>query len=239
MPITSTAVQRLSDRLEPGRVLAALAGSALLVAIAAATSGCASQAPPTTFGQNVQAAEDGDVVDGDTGDGDTGDVWDDDPTTKMHTVRGGGRSGCATSREDILSSVSGERRAILQRAFGWLDDGVSYSQSRQHDGYRTDCSGFVSMAWELSSSFTTASFAAGTAENRRLRSYDDLQPGDALVRRGRGSGHIVLFLGWDDDSQGSACVIEQASTALDMQFRPRGTSSLRSGGYKPVRADSL
>jgi hypothetical protein len=215
-------------------VLVALAGCALLVAIAACTSGCAAEAPSAAV-QVGQAATD----DGDEQDGDAGDVWDDDPTTKMHTVRGGGRAGCATSRQSILASVSGERRAILERAFGWLDDGVAYSQSRQRGGYRTDCSGFVSMAWELSQSFTTASFATGSAENRRLRSYDDLEPGDALVRRSGGSGHIVLFLGWDDDNQGSACVLEQASTAQDMQFRPRGTSSLRSGGYRPVRASSL
>ena len=235
MLIPSPFGPRLSGRLAPGRALVALTGCALLVAIAACTSGCSAEFPPVPVGQDGQAATD----DGDGEDGDTGDVWDDDPTTKMHTVRGRGRSGCATSRQSILASASGERRAIIERAFSWLDDGVAYSQSRQHDGYRTDCSGFVSMAWELSQSFTTASFATGSAENRRLRSYDDLQPGDALVRRSGRSGHMVLFLGWDDDSKGSACVLEQASTALDMQFRPRGTSSLRSGGYKPVRASSL
>ena len=48
-----------------------------------------------------------------------------------------------------------------------------------------------------------------------------------------------MFLGWNDKAKSEACVLEQASTALDMQFRTRTAASLRSGGYKPIRADKL
>lgn len=144
---------------------------------------------------------------------------------------------CSLSRSEILASVSGGRERAIERGFRWLDRGVSYSQGRSFEGYRTDCSGFVSMCWELGQSYTTASFENGSAPVSELRSYDSLLPGDALVRRSRGSGHIVLFLGWNDN--GSACVLEQNSTRLDMEFGARSRGSLQAGGYDPIRADKF
>ena len=229
---SSSAAPRIPEGIVVGRALVALVGSALLLGIAA----CSAEVPTIT-GDATQAAT-GDDAEQEGDEGDEGDVWDDDAMASTHTIAGG-RSGCSTSRSAILGAASGERREILERGFTWFDDKVSYSQSRSHGGFRTDCSGFVSMAWQLSQSFTTASFANGTAENSKLSGYASLRPGDALVRRSGKSGHIVLFLGWDDDDQSSACVLEQASTALDMQFRPRSASSLRSSGYKPVRSDNL
>jgi hypothetical protein len=38
------------------------------------------------------------------------------------------------------------RAQILARAQTWVDAKVPYSQSAYRDGYRTDCSGYVSMA---------------------------------------------------------------------------------------------
>ena len=116
---------------------------------------------------------------------------------------------------------------------------MPYSQSRSRGGYRTDCSGFVSMVWQLDRSYTTASFVSGGGESHLLGSYSDLLPADGLVYRSGGSGHAVIFLGWNDAKHTSACVLEQASTASDMQFRTRTASSLRSAGFKAFRADSL
>jgi len=50
---------------------------------------------------------------------------------------------------------------------------------------------------------------------------------------------MVLFLGWDDAAHKGACVLEQASTASDMQFRVRTAASLKSGGFKPLRPTSF
>jgi hypothetical protein len=147
--------------------------------------------------------------------------------------------GCSAEREAILASTSPARRHVIERGFTWLDDEVPYSQSAEHEGYRTDCSGFVSMCWELGQSYTTADFSGGGGESTELESYDALLRGDALVHRSGGSGHIVLFLGWDDDAHSGACVLEQASTASDMQFRVRSSASLESGGYKPICVDAL
>jgi hypothetical protein len=127
----------------------------------------------------------------------------------------------------------------MERGFTWLDSDVQYNQSGSHGGYRTDCSGFVSMCWELGDSKTTADFISGSGQNTMLGSYEDLVPADALVHRSGSSGHVVLFLGWNDSSHSGACVIEQASTASDMMFHVRSTSSLKSGGYKPIRAEKF
>jgi hypothetical protein len=145
---------------------------------------------------------------------------------------------CKLSRAQILGSVSGGRLDAIQRGFGWLDARVPYSQSRSYGGYRTDCSGFVSMCWNLGTSQTTATFAAG-ASSSALASYSSLQPADALVHRSGGSGHIVLFVGWNDSAHASACVLEEASTASDMQFRTFSVSYLKGAGYKAIRADDL
>ncbi len=147
-------------------------------------------------------------------------------------------SSCRLSRAQILGATAGERREAIERGFEWFDDRVPYSQSRSHEGYRTDCSGFVSMCWKTGTSYTTASFISGAASSS-LGSYNSLQPADALVYRSGGHGHIVLFLGWSDDAHTSACVLEQASTATDMQFRARSTASLHASGFKAIRADKF
>jgi hypothetical protein len=147
-------------------------------------------------------------------------------------------ASCSLSRAKILDSASGGRRAAIERGFGWYDARVPYSQSRSHGGYRTDCSGFVSMCWQLGTSYTTASFKAGVASSS-LGSYDSLEPADALVFRSGSHGHIVLFLGWNDAAHSSACVLEEASTASDMQFRARSAASLRASGFRPIRSDKF
>lgn len=147
-------------------------------------------------------------------------------------------SSCKLSRAQILGATSGERREAIERGFDWFDDHVPYSQSRTHEGYRTDCSGFVSMCWKTGTSYTTASFIGGAASSS-LGSYNALEPADALVYRSGSHGHIVLFLGWNDAAHREACVLEQASTATDMQFRTRSTGSLKASGFKAIRADTF
>ena len=148
-------------------------------------------------------------------------------------------TACSISRAQIMASVSGGRETAVRRAFTWWDAQVPYSQSKYHGGYRTDCSGFISMAWQLGTSYTTANFVSGGGDSFLLGSYDSLRPGDALVRRSNGAGHIVMFLGWNNAAKTSACVIEQNSTALDMEFGTRTASSLRASGYKAIRADKF
>jgi hypothetical protein len=148
--------------------------------------------------------------------------------------------GCSQSRDQILAAAkTAGRKQAITRGLSWFDQKVPYSQSKSFQGYRTDCSGFVSMCWELGSSLTTADLISNNSSSSLLGSYDDLLPGDALVRRVGGEGHVMLFLGWNDAKKGTACVVEQRSTKLGMQFHTRTSSELKSDSYKPIRASKL
>lgn len=87
------------------------------------------------------------------------------------------------------------REEIISRAQVWVNAGVPYSQTAYRDGYRTDCSGFVSYAWHLQDhagrpqSLTTRTLP----DVSRLISKDELQSGDILLRPG---SHVVIFDQW-------------------------------------------
>lgn len=90
----------------------------------------------------------------------------------------------------------------IERAQSWVDAGVGYqaggTYSNQYGTYRTDCSGFVSMALGLPTSYTT-----GTLESVSYAiAKDGLEPGDIINNPAEGaSGHVVLFAGWADDAR--------------------------------------
>lgn len=91
------------------------------------------------------------------------------------------------------------RTEIVNRARTWVAARVPYSMSTYWgDGYRQDCSGFVSMAWNLAGNEWT-----GSLDKYGVRiPKEDLQPGDILLFHNpsdpeKGS-HVVIFGGWTD-----------------------------------------
>ncbi|WP_030239771.1 FG-GAP repeat domain-containing protein, partial [Streptomyces sp. NRRL S-350] len=89
------------------------------------------------------------------------------------------------------------RNEAIQRAKSWVGIGLDYSWTGSHDGYRTDCSGYVSMAWKLDESLTTDTF--GPRGVTETIGKGDLKAGDALLNDNSGaSGHVVLFEKWTD-----------------------------------------
>lgn len=121
------------------------------------------------------------------------------------------------------------RNDILTRGRSWIDEHVPYSQSANHTNkygtYRTDCSGFVSMAWALGESRTTwtlwnVSKQIGSGE---------LQPGDALLKDSDGTDHVALFVRWA--GSGKPVVYEEYSSGHPAEERT--WESLR--GFTPVR----
>ncbi|MER5726892.1 hypothetical protein ABT084_00825 [Streptomyces sp. NPDC002138] len=125
------------------------------------------------------------------------------------------------------SSQGGQitRSEVMSRAVNWLGRDVPYNQGASASDpegdhvYRTDCSGFVSMAWHANSSYTTASLAnIGTPISK-----SDLQPGDALNTL---DGHVVLFERWVDKAAGKFSYIHEANTSDDMM---RGQDYLNGG----------
>lgn len=138
--------------------------------------------------------------------------------------------------------------SILWRANEWVRQQVPYcvSASWRQTGlgtYRMDCSGFISMAWNLDGVPSTAML--GGYRGFPLPGYvtqvswSALRPGDALVA----DGHARLFLGWLPGQTGTAGLyahepayndgagytVTRSATLAELQVDSKGRT------YKPLR----
>ncbi|MCF2528028.1 peptidoglycan-binding protein [Yinghuangia soli] len=137
---------------------------------------------------------------------------------------------------NALTTVT--RQQILERARTWSDIVVPYSQSAYRGGYRTDCSGFVSMAWGLSENAWTgnlANYAYPIAKS-------DLKPGDILLFHNyanpvRGS-HVVIFERWTDSSRTGYVGYEQTQPGTKHRTIPYAYFNYASS-YKPYRYKNI
>ncbi|WP_156755586.1 NlpC/P60 family protein [Actinokineospora pegani] len=120
------------------------------------------------------------------------------------------------------------RSEIVERAESWLRVPVAFSRSRfhhnEHGIYRTDCSGFVSMAWGLPGLPTDRRGgldARGLAEASTSIGWDELLAGDALLRVGGDelTRHIALFHEWADSHRTAYWGFEQSVRAGAVHHR--------------------
>lgn len=121
------------------------------------------------------------------------------------------------------------RDEVIARAMTWVDNPRRYSMQDSSTGpdgegirWRTDCSGFVSMA--LKCRFTDNPPGQTTETLHPDLGYGiteqidtlDMRPGDLILQRGRdsasGIGHVVLFNGWLDGYGTYECIEQAAST---------------------------
>jgi hypothetical protein len=90
------------------------------------------------------------------------------------------------------------------------------------DGYRQDCSGYVSMAWGLSGNEWTGSLADYGVQVPR----DQLQPGDILLFHNaddpHDGSHVTIFGGWTDYTHGHYLAYEQTRPRTRHQSTPLG-----------------
>ena len=137
----------------------------------------------------------------------------------------------ALSAAPLTASAIGPevtRAQVMQNALTWLSQDPPYSQSAYYPGaanpttkYRTDCSGFVSMAWKvnvnLPGSISTGGYVTWTLPNiaTRLASTSLLQPGDILDYPYH---HVILFTGWVNKAAGTFSYIAQTMPGSDMQM---------------------
>ncbi|MFD8693570.1 hypothetical protein ACFV1O_01955, partial [Kitasatospora purpeofusca] len=118
------------------------------------------------------------------------------------------------------------RGQALVRAQAWVNQSVPYSSnglvapyswwsdSQTGGRYRQDCSGFVSMAWELGESPTTGTLPSySTAINKF-----DLKPGDIL----NSSEHVVLFAGWRDKNAGTFNYYQESNRSKPTNYNTDG-----------------
>lgn len=152
---------------------------------------------------------------------------------------------CATG----TSAPDVTRDASLGRAQVWVDANVPYSQSACYangtlGSYREDCSGFVSMAWDLSYSPTTYELNPDDPQFTGIThkiSWSELQPGDALVRDSGGVDHMALFVRWtdsthyilDDETHVPTGTIQETPTVLNdgywSTFQPIRYNNIQEG----------
>ncbi|MFC6065049.1 hypothetical protein [Streptomyces ochraceiscleroticus] len=133
----------------------------------------------------------------------------------------------------------GTRGEALQRAATWLtaNNGaqVPYSQAKNwKDGYRQDCSGYVSMALNLGAPGTNT---VGLTSSRITRpiTVNDLKPGDLLIDAAgdNNTRHVVMFEKWDNPAHTSYTAYEQrGGHGTDHRSLTYG---LNGGEFKPYR----
>jgi len=123
------------------------------------------------------------------------------------------------------------RAEVMTRAKDWWTRQIPYSQSayasdiNRGKTYRTDCSGYISMAWKLTSSRNTS-----TLDEVATRiSWSALQPGDMILR----VGHVKLFEKWANTAKTSMWIYEEGSTSTDMDHETVSVATLQSGDYLP------
>ncbi|MET9722951.1 peptidoglycan-binding protein [Streptomyces zaomyceticus] len=127
-----------------------------------------------------------------------------------------------TSSQISTASLRQTTRAeIINRAKLWVTAQVPYSMEKYWtDGYRQDCSGYISMAWNLRSNEWTGSLDRFAERVDRT----ELQPGDILLFHNpdnptRGS-HVTLFGGWTDYTHTSYVAYEQTKPRTRKQATP-------------------
>jgi hypothetical protein len=135
------------------------------------------------------------------------------------------------------------RVEIINRAKKWVAAQVPYDMTAYwSDGYRQDCSGFVSMAWNLPQNEWTGSL---DQYGERI-SKAELQPGDILLFHNpanpeKGS-HVVIFGGWTDSTHSSYTAYEQTPPRTRRQSTPYAywthSDSYVAYRYKGIVVDS-
>ncbi|MET9363200.1 peptidoglycan-binding protein [Streptomyces sp. NPDC006632] len=135
------------------------------------------------------------------------------------------------------------RAEIINRAKTWVTASVPYDmEAYWKDGYRQDCSGYVSMAWDLGTNEWTGSLAQFGVRVTR----DELQPGDILLFHNpsdpnKGS-HVVLFGGWTDYTHTYYTAYEQTPPHSRTQATPyaywKNSASYVPYRYKGIAAGS-
>lgn len=133
----------------------------------------------------------------------------------------GGRSALHGAPGKSAAARTTSRAEIITRAKRWVAAKVPYSMQKfAADGYRQDCSGFVSMAWNLGGNEWTGSLGRYAT---RI-SKEELKPGDILLFHNpanpeRGS-HVTIFGGWTDYTRSYYLAYEQARPHARRQATP-------------------
>lgn len=142
------------------------------------------------------------------------------------------------------------RGELLQRAASWLtaDNGgrVPYSMEKYWtDGYRQDCSGYVSMAAKLGNGKPKGgpnTEALATGEYTTPVRIADLRPGDLLIdpvdQPGEDFRHVVIFEKWTGSDRSEYLAYEQRG-GFGTDHRPLRYGLEPNSKYRAVRLKNV
>ena len=130
------------------------------------------------------------------------------------------------------------RAQIIARAELWVAQQVPYSQTawwtNTNGTYRQDCSGYVSMAWDLDqyTDFWTGNLNLVS----RTIPAATLLPGDILLS----SKHTILFAGWADTAHTEFDYFEEAHQGTNARYVVDAPlSAFLDNGFAPFRYDGI
>jgi hypothetical protein len=134
-----------------------------------------------------------------------------------------------------------ERSQVIARAKSWhphTDRRIRYSQTDYHEGYRTDCSGFVAMTLGLPKPGPNTVGLTSSRFTERIK-MSELKKGD-LVMDAQGTNttrHVVIFEKWANSRHTSYWAYEQRGRyGTDYRTRDYGLSSgSEYKAYRPVK----
>jgi methionine-rich copper-binding protein CopC len=159
------------------------------------------------------------------------------PSKKHHEKKKTDHKAVAAS-----SKKESARAEVISRAKTWdphTGQRVPYSQTDTHDGYRTDCSGYVSMALGLPKPGQNTVGLTSSRYTERIE-ISELKKGD-LVMDAEGTNttrHVVIFEKWADADHTSYWAYEQRGHyGTDHRTRDYGLSS--GSEYKAYRPTNL
>ncbi|WP_328627658.1 peptidoglycan-binding protein [Streptomyces sp. NBC_00353] len=175
----------------------------------------------------------------DSEDSDSDDSESGSPQGVPGPLRGSGAAGPPSSTGSAPETPKTTRTDIINRAKKWVSQQVPYSMAKYwSDGYRQDCSGYVSMAWKLRSNEWTGSLAKFGTKIAR----EELQPGDILLFHNKANptngSHVTIFGGWTDYTHSHYSAYEQTPSHTRKRTTPMAYWS-HSGSYIPYRYKGL
>ncbi|MFD0684221.1 hypothetical protein [Actinomadura fibrosa] len=130
------------------------------------------------------------------------------------------------------------RAQVIANAKTWhphTSKRVPYSQNKTHGGYRTDCSGYASMALRLPKPGPNTVGLASSKYSKRIK-LSQLQKGDLIIDAigSNTTRHVVIFEKWANSKHTSYWAYEQrGGYGTDHRTRTYGLSS--GSQYKPYR----
>jgi hypothetical protein len=136
----------------------------------------------------------------------------------------------ATQDKAVTTLATISRAKIIANAKTWHPHTarrVPYSQSRTHNGYRTDCSGYASMALQLGKPGLNTVGLAASSVSTRIR-MSQLKQGDLVIDATGTSNtrHVVIFEKWANSAHTSYWEYEQrGGYGTDHRTRSYGLSS--------------